>query len=84
MHGFGEDRYVFVLEKLAFKIDRPVSPGLVNYFHAFIHAAGRFGLGHAEFFVLMSFTTLADAEIQPAVGNNVDHRIRFRDVQWIV
>ena len=75
LHWFRKHRHVLIVVKLALKTDRLVRPRLQHHFDAFIHALGGFLLIDAELFVLMRFAAFADAEIQPAVGNDVDHRI---------
>ena len=84
LHRFGVHRDVLIIEKLAGEIDRLVRPRLPHDLNAFVHTARGFFLVDAEFSVFMPFAALANAEFQSPVGNDVDHCIRFGDVDRVV
>src|SRR5262245_26771637 len=69
------NRHVFIVVKLSFDVDRRIRPRLQYDLDAFVHAPGRFLLIDAIFFVFMCLAALADAEIQAAVRNDIDHRL---------
>src|SRR4029453_18513854 len=84
VHRLGEDRDIVDVIELASEIDRLVRPGLADNLYSLVHPPGGFGFGVAEFFLLLRPPAFANAEVNPAVGNNIPHRVGLRDIERIV
>src|SRR5690349_1553100 len=84
LHRLRKYRNVLVLKKLTAKIHWLVGPGLTNDFNAFVHAARRFLLIDLRLALSLRLASFSNTEIQPPVGNDVNHGVRLRGVDGIV
>src|SRR5262245_27097575 len=84
LYRLGKDRDVVDVIELGSEIYRLIRPRLANDLHSLVSASGGLSLVDAEFFVLMRLAAFANAEVKPAVGNHIHHRIGLRHIERIV
>src|SRR5262250_3279651 len=84
LHRLGKYRHVFILKKFTAKIHCLVGPRLTNNFDTFVHAARCFLLIDARLSIFVRLASFSDTEIQPPVGNDVNHGVGLSDVDGVV
>src|SRR5439155_26090207 len=78
-----QDSHVRVREALAAEVHRLLRPRLANDLQALAHPNPGIVPGDAEAFEFLRRRAAAEAELQPAVGDDVDHGVGLRHLQWI-